>query len=1360
MNVFTAGPKRDSAPAGSIEREAVDSLRGYAYQIAASALAWLGLRPNEILYLEVAEDYSICAENTVTAVQVKDTKQSGNVTLNSQNVRAAFENFIELTERNPSAQVHLRFLTTSDIGLEQSLDDRPNGEAGLKYWRRVAAAGEITPLRTLLSAEGMPERLRAFVNARDDAKLRDELLRRIHWDCGAPSYNHIQEELESSLAILARQRFGIPSSSAKRLTYAVLYHVLRKATLKERDKRYLTAAELDAFLDEMSRISVRQADFDRLTSLAAAFSGGYGNGISVSEGSRPSWIFLDSELIAPKLSIKRAALMDAAQNGLLLASTIILSGATGLGKSLLAREVAFAAGGGFAVVDLRDLQPSDIQKRLSTLIPYITELKVRTIIFDDLNHLDEQAVRRSFGRVLASLELRDLLSIVTCYRTPSSQTASEIGVPVSSLVELTYFSQEEVDRIVQLAGGDPKIWGRIAYMAGGEGHPQLVKAFVLGMSARSWPQSELQQIIKAGFSTPDISASRDEARSRLIAGLPDDSRTLLFRVSLIVGSFVRGLAIKLGEISPQLRKAGELLISLTGSWVETIDSERLRVSPLISRAGIGVLSDEECRAVHSAIARYLVKDHKLSITDADTLFLHATLGHDHAMLMVVAQATISATQETLEALGDYTYALPNLSTHQLVVPENAAISVLLRVAQCRIAVAKRDAALTVSAFNALTREIEAVDHVARGGLSAIATMSLVSLPGAAAYIPNWLDVLRNFKELAATDRQMSKLMKAVPAPPGQEYRTVPGVLFFIGLTKLPTVAKLEEVFDQLDKLPSNERDNLFAEFEISPSDYDLVVSGPWLAEQVSGTLNWSDAAERYLSLAVQAAGWGKPILSAYCHKARSVMMDEYGNDSTAALAALSDAEKVLGKNEVLTRERIKILWRRDDYQQVVDIVTPIADVIAKDNPTERMFVLREAAICAGSLEQWKLAALWFREARTAIAQSPILQPTAIGLMTDEAVAEFKDGNSARCLELLEAALQALPRIDQDQSLKACYCKHVVRHTILWFKLHCEAALPTTLDFEITWQPGAGSNPLPSEAIKTRPLGSIDLAWYMLAEAEILCGLDLGIRKNLKKRLAGGPILFEELSVGSTTINAAIRRLAVEQFTCNLYPYVEGQAYFRLNVQALSDLFNVMNPQRGGVPSISPKELQLKPNAQQDGDQAILSFAISAILNDRVIELDAVEEKLRGGYGNDFLGHRAFAALKGTEKAENELQGEVVRILGILRTGEYLVPSDICGVALRFSEFAFQSNFKDELVEIIWRWFSHRWKHILAAERFRLKSPSLFGPQIEVVLADAAFTSEQRLSKLLLIGCEAAGLGLANEYQERLSNRARGPSSKL
>lgn len=266
-------PTEDSskdAPQGDPKRQAVDSLRGYAYQVTAAALAWLGLGEDERLYLEVAEDYTTIADDALAAVQVRDTAASGTVTLHSEGVRNALASFVDLVNRNPTFHVQLHYLTTSEIGQEKAIAERPAGEAGLAYWRRASAEGDIAPLRAILEGEVFPEMVRAFVRARDDDAIRADLLRRVHWDCGRPNLAELRTEFESSLIVVCRDRFGLPTSEARALADALVHCVLLKATAKEGAARLLTRADLYSAIDSAARISMPHKAVEDLLAKASS----------------------------------------------------------------------------------------------------------------------------------------------------------------------------------------------------------------------------------------------------------------------------------------------------------------------------------------------------------------------------------------------------------------------------------------------------------------------------------------------------------------------------------------------------------------------------------------------------------------------------------------------------------------------------------------------------------------------------------------------------------------------------------------------------------------------------------------------------------------------------------------------------------------------------------------------------------------------------------------------------------------------------------------------------------------------------------------------------------------------------------
>jgi CheY-like chemotaxis protein len=155
VDVFGDPSRVWTVPLEDVSRQATASLRGYVYQLHASATAWVGLGIDDELYLEVAEDYTEILrepgtlDEVLRATQVKDTRESGSVTLNSADVLDAVEALHRLRITNPGRNVRLVFLTTSSIGQERR-NALPSGVAGLTAWEAAASGGDVEELRAAL----------------------------------------------------------------------------------------------------------------------------------------------------------------------------------------------------------------------------------------------------------------------------------------------------------------------------------------------------------------------------------------------------------------------------------------------------------------------------------------------------------------------------------------------------------------------------------------------------------------------------------------------------------------------------------------------------------------------------------------------------------------------------------------------------------------------------------------------------------------------------------------------------------------------------------------------------------------------------------------------------------------------------------------------------------------------------------------------------------------------------------------------------------------------------------------------------------------------------------------------------------
>ena len=1292
-------------------------------------------------------------------MQVKDTAESGSITLNTEAVRDAINAFVKLVANNKDRRVQLRYFTTSPIGTEQTIADRPAGEAGLNYWRRAAAGADIGPLRSILTNDKFSADVRAFVTARDDEALRTDLLHRVHWECGKPDISGIVQELEERLAILGREKFGLAATEARQLSNTLLYHVLKKSVLKSPEERVLTRAELYSTIDAATQISVSRKTVGSMLDigsvLAAVLSGGDAAALSAAE---TSWLIPKSDFATPRAVISRQMLASKIEQALAKYGQVVLVGGSGLGKSLLARAVAGKLSAGFATIDLRDVDEGEAARRLNLTLGRIGTLEFDCLIFDDFNQIEDSRARNSFGRCMQALYRRDRTAIVTAYRRPSNKALTELGLDANAVIDIPYLTEEEACEIVQAAGGDPEHWGRIAFATGAQGHPQLVHAFVMGMSARDWPRSEVREIVIRGFASDDTDAERDAARRSMIASLSDDARTLLYRLSLVIGRFDRALALKIANVPPPLQRPGELLDSLIGPWIETVGTGGLRVSPLAAHAGQGMLTNEGQQVIHAAIARQMLQKRSVSATEANGILMHGLIGQDGNVLYQLAYRVLIAEGETTDHLRDQFFTLPLLRTDAPIFPANFTASILLRLAQFKLVASGDDAKVTAACAAALLREVsEEKNDQLRDMLESMALGSILNTIGIASAVSNWVDLLQRYKEKIGSSATLRDLKKTTEAALEEDNRKFFSATLSIGFSNLQSVQRVEEIFFDLDRLSDADRSVWFDGFEKHPADYSLLVNPSWVAEAKRNGLNAVDAAERFKRMALLAEKWKLKNLASECHVARAVMFDEYINDQASALAVLDEAEAALGTNVVIARARARIYWRNHKYHEALGILRSIADVVGQDSPVDRAFAMREASISAAKTGEWAQAATWFEEADKAAALSGTddMQVMAIGLEADRAVALLEAGSTEEALRTMASCLTRLSKIDPAESLRAGYCHRVVRHALLWMDSKIDNREARIDGKPIQVPPGTCSNPEPPASVVDLPLAPLDLAWYMLAEAEASYGGDADIAKSLRSRLRDGPILFMETSLRHRQITRDVINSNVAGFSQHLLPYLAGIEFLRRQRQSGGDAFSVASPPRGEIPSLSDTELA-QPTAVALATDALAAIGMASLFRGTRDPAQDLQRNLAQVAGNPFPGKVLVERWRGTgaNVPPTSLDEIVIEGIAQLRSGEFLTPRQVWEIGLRYFAKVRQSQFGSALAPLLRDWLREQWKDIIANGSFRLSRPMQTVPAIEESLAldskDEAF-----IASLLLTTAEAVGSPLAAAYETQLREIVNG-----
>jgi hypothetical protein len=1356
--LFTPGPALDTPPVGEVERQAINSLRGYAYQVAASALAWLDLDETSWLYLEVAEDYATVAENALHATQVKDTAASGPATLQTESVREAIRAFVELVARNPKRAVKLRYLTTSVIGTERRLSDRPNGEAGLAYWRKAATGADIGPLRSILEGTAFHQSVRNFVSARDDDSLRQSLLQPIHWECAQPDMSGIQRELEERLVVLGRERYILPAPESIRLADVLMHHVLKKCTLKNPEERVLTRGELYSVIDGATRLFLPRSTMETLNQLAAVVAAGFGGaqqGVSLA-ANQIGWLIADNELAAPHIFVTRQGLEDTITKALRMQGLTFLTGATGLGKSWVARAIASKCSGEVVFADFRNAEQAETLTRLNLMLRHIGTTASRCFIIEDLDFHDEPSVSLSLSRVIEALRRRDRIGIVTSHRRPSARTLTELGMSAEAVVQVPYFSEKEASEAVRVAGGDVSQWGRVAFIAAAQGHPQLVNAYVTGMAARGWPEEAMHEVLISGLTSQDMESEREAARRSLTGALPPDARTLLYRLSLILGHFDRALALAVGSLPPPISRPGEQLEELVGAWIEALGNGRYRVSPLVSNAGREMLEVTEQQYVHNRIASQLLARRTGDTNDANMILTHSLLGKFTPGLIAIAVFVLRSNEETLIRLAENFFVLRLFRTETPIYSDQPHVSRFLRLAQFKLIAKTGNGPKINSCVTALLEETnEEQDARLRAGSECLALSTVLLTPGIAEHLLNWVDLFVRLMAVMDTTPDVQELKSNFERASSADGPSFYGSMFAIGAHGVASVRRLEEIIDSLDAIDATKRSLLLQEYDRRPGDYVSFVDFPWFNER--DTIDPIGAAARYKRIAEKAQRWQTLALSARCHAARSVMLDEFAKDQEAAICALDEAVAAIGENVVLSRARAKIYFGQHDYSNAVKILRDIADRVGRDHPIERTFALRDAAISAANTNDWEQAEVWFAESRLAAVKAPTvdMQAMAVGLGADAAVAAFLAGGRDRGLHGLATSLDELRALDPGASLRAAYCHRVVRHTVLWAR--SQVGLEVEVDGKtIDMLPGTCSNPEPPPAIRELPLAHLDVAWYMLAGAEIAAGVDVGIANSLYQKLSDGPIPVAEAVLRGHKISAAIAQLDSASFAQNMRGWLEGLAYV-LDKDKRGD-FDPLTPNRGDIPRLKTDDFA-RGELQTSAFEANLAFCVVSALRSRADTIAELKKDLAIEIRNHIPGERLFKYFRGDREALSGIDKIYADAVAVILTGEHLEPRQVWAIGLRLFERARQSRSIGGVIPVLAEWLRSKWTRVLGEEGFRLSQPIVTVPEIERSLArkenDGRF-----IAALLLAAAPSVRASLGMPYRDLLEAIAQGVNQPI
>jgi hypothetical protein len=1052
------------------------------------------LNEDDVLILEGAEDFDIRTAPVVVTTQVKHV--ANNVTLRTSAVVDAIQNFWIHQQKNRDFRVYLRFLTTAVAGCEQGAPFG-TGKAGLEYWNSVAQNKvDCEPLRLFLLAQPLDAALLDFVRSASSDDLHDKLFARIQWDLGAKDIDGLKALIENKLKIHGFRR-GVGALHSTR----TLSHLLNKVAdlLTVNGPKQLSFGDFLSSFEEATTEVIPRGTFEAMLS-----AGGFQRQ-DVGEVSRLMAMSPNLGLPLPRVAgaIERKNLVEKVAALLISMRVVFLHGSSGVGKTNLASLVTSEIGGNWLWAGFRGRSPEQVQQGLSRAAFELNSADDSVqLVLDDVEFSRVSQFEREFIALIFAVTQRNGLVIITGIARPPLQLLPKLWLSSDCDVSVPYFSKEEVRELLTahgLTNSEQKDgWARVIFYST-SGHPQLVHARVRTLSAKGWPKVSLEGVINK---SEDIERVRDDARKRLLQEFPSNAtRQLAYRLSIVIGSFSRQMALAVGNAPSAITMPGEAFEHLIGPWIEQEGEDRYRVSPLLGGAAEKLLAAGEINAVHIAIAKDFLRRRSLNQHEVGTAFFHALMAKDVNTLAIIAGGIIFESSEHMGLLYDAMEWFPHLAleTGQHILEGNTTADLFLRLAQFKLITASTKKENALKIIERMEEILGAMRDLAQKQFSEVMVYGLVlntfdlHIPSPkvvsmlsrifdAENLPGVKEIYENFGRAAP-----SNLPRIADNRPEQ-------LLFYYQAGRIIGLDDLDAMVAALDELPDEKRDSLLAVCNSDSIFASLLISTAWLNDVKNDNLDVSKAIATLQHVESVSRRWGAMRLVRACQVACSVVYDEYGHSAESALNVLNAADTEFPNDADLINQRSKVLFHAKREQEGL-VVAEQALALPELPNVEYVYTCRSAGIAAANLGNWVKATNFFELGAERASKSSTQMPMGIGLMADAAIGCWRQGKKKETISKFVEVLELLEPIPFVDNIKLRHLHATVRHCISW--VHFEATGERSAQLAEPL-PGMCSNQEPHEGMKDHRIVDISAAWLLLRRTEQALSLDCGISKRAEK----------------------------------------------------------------------------------------------------------------------------------------------------------------------------------------------------------------------------------------------------------------------
>lgn len=697
-------------------RDASSTIRGFVYQVDVTIDRWLALQPGQTLDLECGEDIDLVSriltsrgEKQKRLLEQVKRHQTLSMTLRTPEVLEAIAHFCAHRANNPDPAIELifRFTTNTRIGRE-----RPSPLSvkipAIIAWQRVCS-GElqepvlthaITGIRALLRDAQRPGSLDAALWQQLQLFLQQSsqqdffaFLHSFEWSTGHPDSSQIREMICRQFI---RDGFASDESEADERYERLFYYVFQQ--LGRPGKKELTVADRNAQLSRKLSSNERvllQSVLSQIHSLTETVDqlkqeqilqrdilehvNAQVQQLSFDFTTHPSFSYTPEppDLDMPPLVYchsPRKATVERFLQQLSQTTWLALSGEASVGKTHLALLLAQAHGACRAWVSLDSQRSCDeggsrVDRTLRRfLLPSTHELPARwyevvisslgagsLLVLDDLPLLagDDAFSQRLLSLVRLCEKYGVKLVSTSPYPLPF-RLAQTFPAPQLLASTCPMFTVEETTDLLEAFGAPTALLpeSRFLHRLGLE-HPLIIAHLIEYLRMQKWAFDA--QILSALFSGEATAELNNNTVRRLLKTVEDDqSRNLLYRLTLILHMFSLDDVRAVADVVPVVDGPRERMVAFEGRWVSRNARERYSISPLLRKLGSEDLPLSTRKVCNRLLGDRLLKKAQVDLIDiqfALSYYLDAGEENRAGMLLIHVLTDLLKADSSIDDLG-------------------------------------------------------------------------------------------------------------------------------------------------------------------------------------------------------------------------------------------------------------------------------------------------------------------------------------------------------------------------------------------------------------------------------------------------------------------------------------------------------------------------------------------------------------------------------------------------------------------------------------------------------------------------------------------------------------------------------------